>query len=103
MLSGRHFQIGLPLPGTELKFIPNGEKLELRVRGVNIFPGYRNAPQTSADAFDEEGYYKIGAYEGLIKSYKNPFSPTNHDALSENDYVWTQFIDNEILPVGMKK
>ncbi len=52
--------IGLPLPGTELKFIPNGEKLELRVRGVNIFPGYRHAPQTSADAFDEEGYYKIG-------------------------------------------
>ena len=52
--------IGLPLPGTELKFIPNGEKLELRVKGVNIFPGYRDAPQLSADAFDEEGYYKIG-------------------------------------------
>jgi feruloyl-CoA synthase len=52
--------IGLPLPGTELKFIPNGEKLELRVRGVNIFPGYRGQPKLSADAFDEEGYYKIG-------------------------------------------
>jgi feruloyl-CoA synthase len=52
--------IGLPLPGTELKFIPNGEKLELRVKGVNVFPGYRRAPQLSADAFDEEGYYKIG-------------------------------------------
>ena len=50
-----------------------------------------------------EGYYKIGTYEGLIKTYKQPFTPTNHDALSENDYVWTQFIDNEILPVGMKK
>jgi len=52
--------IGLPLPGTELKFIPNGEKLEMRVKGVNIFPGYRNAPHLSAEAFDEEGYYKIG-------------------------------------------
>jgi feruloyl-CoA synthase len=52
--------IGLPLPGTELKFIPNGEKLELRVRGVNVFPGYRGQPKLSADAFDEEGYYKIG-------------------------------------------
>lgn len=52
--------IGLPLPGTELKFIPNGEKLEMRVRGVNIFPGYRNAPRLSAEAFDEEGYYRIG-------------------------------------------
>jgi len=50
-----------------------------------------------------EGYYKIGTYDGLIKTYKQPFSPSNHDALGENDYVWTQFIDNEILPVGMKK
>ena len=51
----------------------------------------------------QEGFYKIASYDGLIKSYKNPFSPANHDAISENDYVWTQFIDNEILPVGMKK
>lgn len=52
--------IGLPLPGTELKFVPNGGKLELRVRGVNIFPGYRDAPQLTAQAFDDEGYYCIG-------------------------------------------
>jgi len=50
-----------------------------------------------------EGFYKIGSYNGLIKNYSKPFTPTNHDALNENDYVWTQFIDNEILPVGMKK
>jgi branched-chain amino acid transport system substrate-binding protein len=50
-----------------------------------------------------EGFYKIGAYDGLIKTYKQPFSPGNHDAINENDYVWTQFINNEILPVGMKK
>jgi len=52
--------IGLPLPGMELKFIPNGEKLELRVRGVSVFPGYRDAPQLTAQAFDDEGYYRIG-------------------------------------------
>jgi branched-chain amino acid transport system substrate-binding protein len=50
-----------------------------------------------------EGYYKIARYEGLIKTYDRPFSPDSHDAVSENDYVWTQFIDNQILPVGMKK
>ena len=50
-----------------------------------------------------DGYYKIGKHEGLIKTYDKPFTPQNHDALSENDYVWTQFIDNQILPVGMKK
>src|SRR3954468_18622109 len=50
-----------------------------------------------------DGYYKIGKYEGLIKTYNKPFTADNHDAVNENDYVWTQFIDNQILPVGMKK
>ena len=50
-----------------------------------------------------DGFYKIGRYEGLIKTYDKPFSPGTHDAVNENDYVWAQFIDNQILPVGMKK
>jgi branched-chain amino acid transport system substrate-binding protein len=50
-----------------------------------------------------EGYYKIERYEGLIKTYTKPFTADNHDAINENDYVWTQFIDNQIVPVGMKK
>ena len=52
--------IGLPMPGLELKLVPNGEKLEMRVRGVSVFPGYRDAPQLTAQAFDAEGYYCIG-------------------------------------------
>src|SRR5688572_1676992 len=50
-----------------------------------------------------QGFYNIGKYEGLIKTYNKPFAPDRHDAVNENDYVWTQFIDNQILPVGMKK
>jgi branched-chain amino acid transport system substrate-binding protein len=50
-----------------------------------------------------QGFYQIAKYEGLIKAYNKPFTPDNHDAVNENDYVWTQFIDNQILPVGMKK
>jgi branched-chain amino acid transport system substrate-binding protein len=50
-----------------------------------------------------DGYYKIGKYEGLIKTYNKPFTREVHDAVNENDYVWTQFIDNQIIPVGMKK
>jgi branched-chain amino acid transport system substrate-binding protein len=46
-----------------------------------------------------EGFYKIDRYEGLIKTYERPFSPQNHDALSESDYIWTRFEDNHILPV----
>lgn len=52
--------IGAPLPGIDLKLVPNGEKLEIRVRGVSVFPGYRNAPELTAQAFDEEGFYCIG-------------------------------------------
>ena len=65
--------IGLPLPGLELKFIPNGQKLELRARGVTIFPGYRNAPHLTAQAFDDEGYYRIGD-AGLIADPARPES-----------------------------
>lgn len=50
-----------------------------------------------------EGLESIDRYEGLIKTYAKPFSPTVHDALNENDYVWAQFIDNRILPVGLTK
>ncbi|MGH1413583.1 MAG: feruloyl-CoA synthase [Pelagimonas sp.] len=52
--------IGLPVPGTELKLIPVGDKLEVRVKGPNVTPGYwRNAEQTDA-AFDEEGFLIMG-------------------------------------------
>ncbi len=67
--------IGLPLPGTELKFVPvpgdPGGKLEMRVRGVNVFPGYRDAPQLTAQAFDAEGYYCIGD-AGLLADEAHP-------------------------------
>ena len=52
--------IGLPLPGVELKLVPRDGKLEIRFKGANITPGYYKAPQLTADAFDDEGFYKIG-------------------------------------------
>jgi feruloyl-CoA synthase len=52
--------IGLPLPGVRLKFIPNGGKLEMRVAGDHIFPGYRDNPEATQAAFDADGYYCIG-------------------------------------------
>ncbi len=58
------------------------------------------AGNTSGDAI-RQGFYKIDAYNGLIKNYVKPFTPDNHDAINENDYVWTRFIGNEILPVDM--
>jgi feruloyl-CoA synthase len=52
--------IGLPLPGIELKMVPLGTKYECRLRGVNVTPGYYKRPDLTGQAFDEEGFYKIG-------------------------------------------
>ncbi|MFZ1213335.1 MAG: feruloyl-CoA synthase, partial [Pseudolabrys sp.] len=52
--------IGLPAPGVELKLVPNEGKLEARLRGPHITPGYWRQDQLTRDAFDEEGFYKLG-------------------------------------------
>jgi feruloyl-CoA synthase len=52
--------IGIPVPGCDLKLLPNGEKLEVRVRGPNVFTGYWGRPDLTARSFDEEGFYQIG-------------------------------------------
>jgi len=52
--------IGLPAPGVELKLVPNEGKLEARLRGPHITPGYWRQPHLTRDAFDEDGFYKLG-------------------------------------------
>jgi len=52
--------IGLPCPGVEAKLVPVDGKTEVRFRGPNVMPGYWRSPQQSADAFDEEGFYRTG-------------------------------------------
>ena len=52
--------VGLPAPGVELKLTPSGGKLEARLRGPNITPGYWRQDELTREAFDEEGYYKLG-------------------------------------------
>lgn len=52
--------IGLPLPGITLKLAPSGSKLEVRVKGPTVTSGYHNDPEKTAQAFDEEGFYKLG-------------------------------------------
>jgi feruloyl-CoA synthase len=52
--------IGIPAPGCELKLVPCEGKLEARVRGANITPGYWRQEALTRAAFDEEGFYKFG-------------------------------------------
>ena len=53
-------EVGLPAPGLELKLVPNGDKMEVRLRGPNVTPGYWRQPDKTAECFDDEGYYMIG-------------------------------------------
>ncbi|MAK59384.1 MAG: feruloyl-CoA synthase [Ponticaulis sp.] len=52
--------IGLPLPGCVFKMAPVGDKFELRIKGDHITPGYFKNPEKTKEAFDEEGFYKMG-------------------------------------------
>ncbi|MEZ5643794.1 MAG: feruloyl-CoA synthase [Burkholderiaceae bacterium] len=52
--------LGLPTPGMELKLVDIDGKTEVRYRGPNITPGYWRMPEESAEAFDEEGFFKTG-------------------------------------------
>jgi feruloyl-CoA synthase len=52
--------VGVPVPGAELKLVPTDGKLEVRVRGPHVTPGYWKRPDLTRAAFDEDGFYKPG-------------------------------------------
>jgi feruloyl-CoA synthase len=52
--------IGLPVPGCEIKLAPVDGKLEIRVKGPNVTPGYWRRPELAGEAFDDEGFLKTG-------------------------------------------
>jgi feruloyl-CoA synthase len=52
--------IGVPLAGTTIKLAPEADKLEIRVSGPNVTPGYYRAPELTDAAFDDEGFYRSG-------------------------------------------
>jgi feruloyl-CoA synthase len=52
--------VGVPARGVELKLVPAGHKLEARLRGPNITPGYWRQEELTRAAFDEEGFYRLG-------------------------------------------
>jgi feruloyl-CoA synthase len=60
LISDRAGLIGVPVPGVELKLVPAGSKLEVRVRGPIVMPGYWKRPDLTKQAFDEDGFYRPG-------------------------------------------
>lgn len=53
-------RIGLPIPGSMVKLVPVDGRLELRAKGPNVTPGYHGLPTLTAEAFDEQGWYRSG-------------------------------------------
>jgi feruloyl-CoA synthase len=53
-------RVGLPVPGVELKLAPVANKVEARLRGPNVTPGYWRDPEMTRAAFDDEGFYRLG-------------------------------------------
>ncbi len=91
MVTSVHYQIeragviGLPAPGTELKMVPNQGKLELRVRGPNVTPGYWKRPDLTREAFDEEGFYRIGD-AGRFADPNDPVKGVEFDGRIAEDF-----------------
>ncbi len=46
-----------------------------------------------------EAMYQISGVEGVIKTYDMPFTPEDQDALGPEDYVFSQFVEGEIVPL----
>ncbi|MBO9706866.1 MAG: feruloyl-CoA synthase [Caulobacter sp.] len=69
--NARSGMVGLPTPGTSVKLVPAGEggKFEIRVKGPQVSPGYLDMPEASREAFDEEGFYRLGDAARLADPY----------------------------------
>ena len=60
--------VGLPLSGVEVRMVhpetdqllPPGEIGEVQLRGPNVFKGYWNQQQKTAEAFTDDGWFKTG-------------------------------------------
>jgi len=72
-LNARSGMIGLPTPGTAVKLVPApggpADKFEIRVKGPQVSPGYLDMPEATAEAFDEDGFYRLGDAARLADPY----------------------------------
>ena len=77
-------EIGLPAPGLQLKLIPVSDTYEVRVKGPNVTPGYLGRPDLTEQAFDEEGFYRIGDTVSFMDPQKPELGLRFTGRISEN-------------------
>lgn len=80
--------LGLPVPGIEIKFVPSGDKLEMRVKGPSVFSRYLDNNDMTEALFDEDGFYKIGD-AGYLLDEKHPEKGIVFDGRVSEDFKLT--------------
>lgn len=96
--------VGLPVPGCTLKLVPDGGKLEMRVHGASVTPGYYRRSDLTEKAFDEEGFFKLGDAVAFIDA-ANPERGLRFDGrVSENfklmSGTWVQVGDLRVSAIS---
>jgi feruloyl-CoA synthase len=81
-------QVGPPLPGLELRLVPLEGRLEVRLRGPGVTPGYWRAPELTAPAFDELGFYRTGDAALLVEP-ERPELGLRFDGRLQDDFKLT--------------
>ncbi len=82
--------VGVPSRGLTMKLVPHGEKLELRLKGPSIFPGYFGDAEKTAEVFDDEGFYIMG----------DALRPEDRDDFSKGFYFDGRIAENFKLTTG---
>lgn len=82
--------VGVPAIGLTLKLVPNDGKLEARLKGPTITPGYYRDPAKTAEAFDDEGFYCLG----------DALRPADPDDLSQGFFFDGRIAENFKLTTG---
>ena len=77
--------IGLPAPGCELKLVPVRSKLEMRVRGPNVTPGYFKRPDLTRESFDQDGFFRTGD-AGRLADPEDPSRGVVFDGRTSEDF-----------------
>ncbi len=88
--------IGLPVPGTAVKLVPVAGKLEFRVKGPQVSPGYLGRPDLSTQAFDEDGFYILGDAARLVDAERPELGLAFDGRISEN----FKLASGTFVPVG---
>jgi feruloyl-CoA synthase len=78
-------EIGVVMPGVELRLVPVGDKMEGHYRGKSISPGYWKSPEETAAVIDQDGWLNSGDAFKLVDP-ANPDLGLRFDGRTAEDF-----------------